>query len=324
MFENNLEDRLFFITVVIPVYKTEKYIANAISSLKNQTFKDFEIIFVDDGSPDDSISVIRGELQEASIDYSIITQQNSGQGVARNTGVKHAKGEWVLFLDSDDVLHPRALEMYANSIQKYPAAEFFFSKFQNVTEDNLLVEGAFTNKVTAINREELLKRFLTRKLTILVPGSLYKVSVLREKNIWHASIRWSEDQHFMWQVLDGVQGGVFVEACLYNYLQRSVGGSIMNATPVDIMLSAYTKFCELAKIVNSDEIKRFLVSRWVLGNLNVLAHRKDKQGWYTFFDKTVGQEHLKTLSAFPEWKVRVLSWVGRIHRGLMYTVMRVL
>ena len=324
MLGNNLKERLFFITVVIPVYKTEKYIANTILSLKNQTFNDFEIIFVDDGTPDDSISVIKQELKESTISYSIITQQNSGQGIARNTGVKYARGEWVLFLDSDDVLQSRALEMYANAIQKYPTAEFFFSKFKNVTEENLFIEDRSLNKLKVIGGENLLKGFLTRELTILVPGSLYKVAVLREENIWHASIRWSEDQHFMWQVLDSVQCGVFVESCLYNYLQRSAGGSIMNATPVDTMLSAYTEFCELAKCIRSDEIKRFLVSRWVLGNLNVLAHRKDKQGWLKFFYKTNGKEHLNKLRTFPSWKVRVLSWVGIINKGLMYSVMRVL
>ena len=76
------------ISVIVPVYKTEQYIVNTIRSLKNQTFADFEVVFVDDGSPDDSVSVIHQELKGASINYSIVTQENSGLGIARNTGAR--------------------------------------------------------------------------------------------------------------------------------------------------------------------------------------------------------------------------------------------
>ena len=263
-------------------------------------------------------------MKGTSINYSIVTQQNQGQGVARNTGVENANGDWVLFLDSDDVLHSAALESYAKAIEEHPDVEFLFSKFQNVTEENLFMEVALKNKVTTISREKLLKGFLTRKLTILVPGSVYKMSLLKDKHIWHTAIRWSEDQHFMWRVLDGVKGGVFVESCLYNYLHRSAGGSIMNATPLETMLVAYAEFCTLEQNLRDNTVKNFLVSRWVLGCLNVLAHRKDKQGWVTFFDRTNGFKHLKILRTFPDWKVRVLTCLGQINKGWMYTVMRIL
>ena len=314
----------YLISVIVPVYKTEQYIVNTIRSLKNQTFTNFEVVFVDDGSPDASVLVINQELQGSSISYSIIKQENSGQGIARNTGVKNAKGKWVLFLDSDDVLHPFTLEIYAKAIQENPSAELLFSKFQNVTELNLFVEVAPTNKTTLLKREETLKGFLTRKLTILVPGSVYKVSVLKEKNIWHASIRWSEDQHFMWQVLNNIQNAVFVESCLYNYLQRSTSGSIMNSTSVDVMLIAYREFCVLAENMSDTEVKKFLVSRWVLGCLNVLAHRQDKQSWQLFLKETDGDRRLKELKSFPDWRVKILSVVGRVNKKLLYTVMKVL
>ncbi len=318
------DNNLPLFSVVIPVYKTEKYIANTIHSLKAQTFTNFEAVFVDDGSPDNSVSVIHQELQGSSIPYSIVTQQNSGLGIARNTGVKNAKGDWILFLDSDDVLHPLTLETYAKTIQENPSAELLFSTFQNVTETNLFSEVAPTNKTTSLESEELLKGFLTRKLTILVPGSVYKASMLKEKNIWHASIRWSEDQHFMWQVLNNIQSGVFVKSCLYNYLQRSTNGSIMGSTPADVMLIAYEEFCKLAEGMSNTEVRKFLVSRWVLGCLNVLAHRKDKQGWQLFFRATDGERRLRELKSFPDWKVKILSIAGRINKNLLYTMMKAL
>lgn len=310
------------ISVVVPVYNTEKYIANTIASLKNQTFQNFEIIFVDDGTPDNSLAVIERELSETQIKHSIVRQPNSGLGIARNTGVSHANGDWVLFLDSDDILSRHCLERYANAIQKNPDAEFLFSKFQYVEESTPFLEAPPNDTTIVLNEESILKGFLTRKLTILVPGSLYKISMLKENNIWHTSIRWSEDQHFMWQVLNSIRSGIFLEACLYNYLQRSEGSSIMNSTPVDPMLVAYESFCALAKDMKNEMVRDLFVSRWVLGCLNVLAHRNDKQAWRVFFEKTEGQIHLKKLCSFPDFKVRMLSFIGCISNRVMYALMK--
>ncbi|MBE7085269.1 MAG: glycosyltransferase family 2 protein [Clostridiales bacterium] len=312
------------ISVVVPVYKTEKYVANTIRSLCNQTFQNFEVIFVDDGSPDNAVQVIEREMQNASVNYSIIRQENSGVGVCRNTGVKNACGDWVLFLDSDDVLQTWALQAYVDEIEKNPDVDFLFSKFQHVTEENIFQEVPKTDNVTYLTKEQLLHGFLTRERTVLVPGALFKVATLKEKDIWHIAIRWSEDQHFMWRVLDNAEKGVFIEDGLYNYLQRSTVGSIMTSTPIDVMLSAYQEFVKLVDTLSNAEVKKYLLSRWVLGCLNVLARRKDKKGWVSFFEAVEGKKHLKILSSFPQGKVRLLARVGRIHKSLLYTATRVL
>ena len=312
------------ISVVVPVYKTEKYVAKTIRSLFNQTVQDFEIIFVDDGSPDNAVQVIEEEMKTASIGYSIFRQKNSGVGVCRNVGVENAKGEWVLFLDSDDTLQAWALQAYVDEINKNPDVDFLFSKFQYVNEDNIFQESARSGKITLLTNEELLKGFLTRKTTILVPGALFKVSMLKEKNIWHNSIRWSEDQHFMWRVLDNVKKGIFVEDELYNYVQRSSVGSIMTSTPIEVMLDAYKEFIKLAEEISNEEVSRYLLSRWVLGCLNALARRKDKNGWISFFEAVDGKQHLKTLSSFPQGRVKLLARIGRINKSLLYMATRVL
>ncbi len=102
-----------FFSVVIPVYNRAEMLRDALRSVFAQEFKDYEVIVVDDGSTEDLHPVI-AEFGDRII---LIRQANSGPGVARNTGVEHARGEYIAFLDSDDIWFPWTLSCYANAIE---------------------------------------------------------------------------------------------------------------------------------------------------------------------------------------------------------------
>ncbi|HHV10472.1 MAG TPA: glycosyltransferase [Clostridiales bacterium] len=97
------------VSVIIPVYNTEKYLGKAIDSCLNQTFKDVEIIIVNDGSTDKSLYIAQ-QYENVHQCVSVITTENKGLSEARNTGLKLAKGEYVYFLDSDDWIEPETIE----------------------------------------------------------------------------------------------------------------------------------------------------------------------------------------------------------------------
>ena len=103
------------ISVIIPVYKCEQYIESCVDSILNQTYRDFEIILVDDGSPDNS-GKICDELAEKYNKITVLHQENQGQSAARNNGVKIARGEWLCFVDCDDFVHPEILEALYNAV----------------------------------------------------------------------------------------------------------------------------------------------------------------------------------------------------------------
>lgn len=95
------------VSVIIPVFNTEVYVEEAVRSIMNQTLRDIEIIIVDDGSTDNSLSVIKKlALEDDRIQY--FSQINQGQSVARNVGIEKAKGEYIYFMDSDDILEEEA------------------------------------------------------------------------------------------------------------------------------------------------------------------------------------------------------------------------
>ncbi len=121
------------VSIIVPVYKSENYLDICLDSLLNQTFNDFEIICVNDGSPDNCINILR---QYAKLDnrIKIYSQKNQGLSSARNTGLKYASGEFITFVDSDDFLSPAALDiMYKNITENN--SDYMFSYVYQVYPD---------------------------------------------------------------------------------------------------------------------------------------------------------------------------------------------
>lgn len=109
------------ISVIIPLYKVERYISYCVESVLCQTFQDFEIIIVDDASPDSSYELCQKLYGENSIVKVLRQEKNSGAGPARNAGLKVARGKYIYFMDGDDELLPYALEYLYNLAEKYDA-----------------------------------------------------------------------------------------------------------------------------------------------------------------------------------------------------------
>ncbi|HBI7120226.1 TPA: glycosyltransferase family 2 protein, partial [Clostridium perfringens] len=106
----------FNISIIVPVYNVESYLSDCLKSLQNQTYSNFEVIVVDDGSKDNS-GIIAKEFCNKDKRFKYIKQENKGLGGARNTGLLNAKGEYIFFLDSDDKLTVNAVELMKNKIK---------------------------------------------------------------------------------------------------------------------------------------------------------------------------------------------------------------
>ena len=105
------------ISVIVPIYNAEKYLEGCIQSVLNQTYRNFELILIDDGSQDNSYKICKN-YEKKDNRIILIHQKNQGQSVARNKGIQLAKGKWISFLDADDVIHPQMLEILLNNIRK--------------------------------------------------------------------------------------------------------------------------------------------------------------------------------------------------------------
>lgn len=125
-----------FFSIIIPVYNKEKFISNTLKSVFNQTFQDFEIIIVNDGSTDESEKEIL-KFDDKRIVY--FFNKNVGVSKARNFGIKNAKSEYICFLDADDYWFPCFLETFKNCINTYPNEKVFSSKKEIETASKIIL-----------------------------------------------------------------------------------------------------------------------------------------------------------------------------------------
>ncbi len=116
-------------SVVIPLYNKEHYIVDTINSVLNQTFQDYEIIIVDDGSKDNSYKVAK---KVRSKKINLLHQENQGVAVARNKGIENARGDYIAFLDADDRWYPNYLQVINELINIFPASDLFVSSYRIV------------------------------------------------------------------------------------------------------------------------------------------------------------------------------------------------
>ena len=105
------------VSIIIPIYNAEKYLYRCLQSILSQKYNDWEAILVNDGSTDASLEICNSFLNNAELKFRLISQPNSGVSVARNEGLSHASGEYVMFLDSDDYMLPEMCEIMVNALE---------------------------------------------------------------------------------------------------------------------------------------------------------------------------------------------------------------
>ena len=155
------------ISVILPVYNGEKYIKKAVESVLSQTFTDFELIIINDGSTDSTLSIISNFTDKR---IKIINQNNRGPGASRNRALKIAEGDYIMFLDSDDFFKESALETAYAEITRYDADMTFFQMI-NYTDDGVYENDWFSLKTFD---ETFENRTFSPAET---PGSIFDLSV---------------------------------------------------------------------------------------------------------------------------------------------------
>lgn len=111
--------RMKKVSIISPVFNGAKFLPLFIKNLSEYTFQDFEVIFVDNNSSDDSLQILQTELSKTNLDFKIFSETNQGSGYTRNTGLKNAKGKYVIFIDCDDHIHPNKLEEDVKLIEHF-------------------------------------------------------------------------------------------------------------------------------------------------------------------------------------------------------------
>lgn len=191
------------ISVIIPCYNAATTVKETLESLDNQTYKNFEVICVDDGSNDTTCKIIENFKQNHRIDLLLIRQKNAGVSVARNTGIEHSKGEILLFLDADDMYRSNFLEEVAKGHD-----EGYDVVFGTKTEKQDQLEAAYELDSKSRTRNELMDAFMYNKGRYTFSLFSYKKKLIDRYNIrFTPGARYGEDWEFATKCLDCCKSG---------------------------------------------------------------------------------------------------------------------
>ncbi|MBR3893359.1 MAG: glycosyltransferase [Alistipes sp.] len=253
------------ISIIIPVYNVEKYIRECLDSIICQTFSDFEVLLIDDGSPDKSGDIC-DEYATKDPRFKVFHKPNGGVSSARNLGLENAQGEWVLFVDADDVIYNDCLEKCYNI----------------ATEDNLdLLQFKFDREINKRNPQnnitsEVLSSadFLNIRHNVCAACSFIKTSIIRDNSIrFNTNIKLAEDQLFILHAIKNSNRIKITNDVLYYY--RPNEQSATNTAKVEAMIKSVSVLItekqvnpEFAKIIDNTIIKMVL---------SIIVNTSDKQ-----------------------------------------------
>lgn len=202
------------VSVIIPVYNLSCWIEKCIKSVLEQTVSNIEIIVVDDGSKDDSYELVKRMQQEHGEKILLLSQENSGQAVARNRAMDIAHGEYIVFVDGDDYISSDYIECLLNKIKK-DNLDCVVCGYERVDENGKVLQQVCPN----VSNDMYQMKFLA------ACSKIFRLSYLRENNIRFPEGRLYEDVSFSWQVMFLSQRIGVIDCVGYKYLMRAGSSS---------------------------------------------------------------------------------------------------
>lgn len=251
-------------SIIIPSYNVESYIQQTIQSVLKQSYCNYEIIIVDDGSSDDTVKIIHNIKDER---IKLIKTKHAGVSAARNVGLKNASGDYVVFVDSDDYIEDWILGQIAKKISRKPDVQVFVGMFNITKEDEKLksCHSERLNKFKINNRSQadVLEYFYRVRLIFTVWRFIVKRDLIINNNLYFEDGLLHEDEDWVTRMLLSSDNFQLIEQPFYNY--RIHKNSIMQREDKnhirlrhDSRYKIAMKFVDMADSVEEQYKKNFL------------------------------------------------------------------
>ena len=281
------------VSVIVPVYNTEKYLEKCLNSLVNQTLEDLEILIVNDGSTDNSEIIINKFKQDYPNKIVYLKKENGGLSDARNFAIPYVNSEYVGFVDSDDYVELNMFEsLYDLAVQKN----------LDLVECNFIWE--YPNKTKTdygINYSEKKDLFLLGR--VMVCNKLFKASIIKNNNITFPKMLNYEDIEFFYTLIPYINNYSLINDSFYHYIQRE--NSIINnqnekTADIFIILKNILAFYEKNNLLDNYKTElEYLFIRFLLGSSFLrIVKIKNKKLRKELLNKSINELY----SVFPNWK----------------------
>ena len=272
------------ISIIIPIYDKKRYINKCLDSILEQTYKEFEVILIDDGSTDGSAEIC-DDYKEKDKRIKVIHIENAGVSNARNIGLDFAKGEYVQFVDSDDYLDVSMLEELVKITEKYNPS-IIISGISKVNHNEVLIKEILPKLNGIKNKSEMLQNFAQEQFETGIYGcisnKLIKRDIIEKINLrFNTKIKLAEDFDFYLALYNEVFSIYFCDKSYYFYLQNAENSSINiyknNDYMVQIKIALKEKYLLISNGSLNENNKKY-VER-VISNF-VICYVYENFNWY--------------------------------------------
>ncbi|MBS6600274.1 MAG: glycosyltransferase family 2 protein [Clostridium sp.] len=311
------------VSIIIPVYNVEEYIEECLKSILAQTYKDIELLIVDDGSTDNSLGLIR-EYENKFKKIRIFTQQNKGVSEARNLALNYVSGEFVLYIDPDDFLEPNMIEKMVNKAEKYNSDITICGYYLYYSKDNannkIFTYGINENKT--LSSLEVIDMMLNYKLQGQLWNKLFKKDLLINNNFKFEPGRYIQDIFPVFKMVLKSSNITFIDEPLYYYRQRM--SSTVNKKSKKLAEDYFHAMYSIMNYVKEENIKvnknSYIAFRTiVLSNFIAMYTNYKKNDVYKYFYKSefkkldIKIHEFISLNNIPfKDKLRVVLWRTRV------------
>jgi len=176
------------ISIIIPVYNVEKYLRRCLDSVLNQTFTDWQAICVNDGSPDASDKIL-AEYAARDSRFVVVTKENGGLSDARNAGLPYANGEYIMYLDSDDFIHPQTMEI-AYFLAQRDNSDIVSFTYDRIYRPQLMVRHKLGMDTDNVVPHRMHKKYNPARIRTLITDDVYQYATERAHNAFNPKKKW--------------------------------------------------------------------------------------------------------------------------------------
>lgn len=251
------------VSIIVPVYNVEKYLAECLDSLLAQTMQDFEIICVNDGSKDGSAEILKQyEAKDSRI--SVITQKNQGVSAARNAAVKKAKGEYLYFMDSDDVIKPETLEILWDHIQETRADIIVFGLYDLIrTKRDPWFEKVSSPREAWFSPFDPWALFYEPGATPYAARDIFRREMIVSNDItFNTELKVGEDLLYQFVAFPTAQRILFIPDKLYGY--RRLRKASATRQHADDLLKLVLQHIDVSRFIHEEWDKRGFIGKYGL------------------------------------------------------------
>ena len=265
------------ISVIVPIYKVEKYLRRCIDSIINQTFKNIEIILVNDGSPDNCPKICE-EYKNKDNRIIIINQENQGLSAARNSGIRIARGQYLVFIDSDDYIEEDMIEYLYEGIVKYDV-DISCCGYVAVYDNGIKEKITVPSEDTIYKKEEALNILLLNGyIDVVAWNKLYKKELFN--NILYPTGKLYEDMLTTYKLISVSDKILLRPKEKYFYCKRndSIGGNQFSNKTLELLKACDEVYNYVAKEYKTTPILEIARVQWyvVVWNKMILSNEFDK------------------------------------------------